>query len=234
MDKVLECKNLNKSYGKKEVLNGFDLTLFKGQVFGLLGPNGSGKTTLIKLIAGLLTANEGEILIGGRPRDELSNALIAYLPERNFLNKNETAQHMVGYYAAFFEDFDSEKAYAMLADLHIPLDVKLHSFSKGTLEKVQLILTMSRRARLYLLDEPLGGVDPAARDYVLKTVILSKTESSAMLISTHLIEDVEGALTDFAFISPEGRIILSGCAEEVRQKEGKSLNELFKEVFRYV
>ena len=234
MNNVLECVKLTKSYRKKLVLDDLDFTVPKGKIFGLLGPNGCGKTTLNKLIAGLLTPDSGEIYIDGTPRSEQTNRDIAYLPERTYLSKNDNVAKTIEYFAEFFDDFDTERALGMLKDLSIEPDVRMGTLSKGTQEKVQLVLTMARKAKLYILDEPIGGVDPAARDYVLQTIIKNFSPESSVLLCTHLITDVEIVLDEFAFMAPGGKIVISGVADDVREQKGMSLNDLFKEVFRYV
>lgn len=230
---ILECKNLSKSYKKNvPVLADLNLEIPAGKIVGLLGPNGCGKSTLIKLIAGLLQPNSGEIKVGNYPVGEKSKALISYLPERTYFSSSMKVSELVKYFAEFYADFDSERAYKLLADLNINPKANLKTLSKGTKEKVQLILVMSRNARLYLLDEPIAGVDPAAREYILSTIVGNYNPEASIIITTHLITDVEQVLDDFVFLSYGGKILKSGNAEEVRNETGKSLDELFKEVFR--
>lgn len=231
---ILECKGLTKSYKKNiPVLYNFNLEIPAGRIVGLLGPNGCGKSTLMKLISGLLQADSGEITVGGVPVGEKSKALISYLPERTyFSSKNMKVSELVDYFEEFYEDFDTQRAYRLLADLGIELGANLKSLSKGTKEKVQLILVMSRDAKLYLLDEPIAGVDPAAREYILSTIVSNYNPEATIIITTHLITDVEQVLDDFVFLGFGGRILRSGNAEEARNESGKSLDELFKEVFR--
>lgn len=230
---ILTCTDVCKSYGnRKRVLDNFNYTLESGKIVGLLGPNGCGKTTLIKLICGLLVPDSGEILICGEARTDASNSLISYLPERTYFNNWQSVQSIIRYFADFYSDFDSELALRMLADLGIDPGAKLRTLSKGTKEKVQLVLVMSRRAKLYILDEPIAGVDPAARDYILQTIIGNYNPESSVIITTHLIHDVEPVLDEFAFMTNGGQILMSGVADEVREKEGKSLDLLFREVFR--
>lgn len=230
---ILECKNLTKAYKKNvPVLSNFNLEIPAGRIVGLLGPNGCGKSTLIKLIAGLLQANNGEIKVGEYPVSEKSKALISYLPERTYFNSGMKVAELVKYFEEFYSDFDSERAYKLLADLAINPKANLKTLSKGTKEKVQLILVMSRNARLYLLDEPIAGVDPAAREYILSTIVSNYNPDASIIITTHLITDVEQVLDDFVFLGFGGKILKSGNAEEVRNETGKSLDELFKEVFR--
>lgn len=230
---ILECKNLTKAYKKNvPVLSNFNLEIPAGRIVGLLGPNGCGKSTLIKLIAGLLQPNSGEIKVGEYPVGEKSKALISYLPERTYFNSGMKVAELVKYFEEFYSDFDSERAYKLLADLSINPKANLKTLSKGTKEKVQLILVMSRNAKLYLLDEPIAGVDPAAREYILSTIVSNYNPDASIIITTHLITDVEQVLDDFVFLGFGGKILKSGNAEEVRNETGKSLDELFKEVFR--
>ncbi len=230
---ILECKGLTKSYKKNiPVLYNFNLEIPAGRIVGLLGPNGCGKSTLMKLISGLLQADSGEITVNGVSVGEKSKALISYLPERTYFSSNMKVSELVDYFEEFYEDFDTERAYRLLADLGIELGANLKSLSKGTKEKVQLILVMSRNAKLYLLDEPIAGVDPAAREYILSTIVSNYNPEATIIITTHLITDVEQVLDDFVFLGFGGRILRSGNAEEARNESGKSLDELFKEVFR--
>jgi ABC-2 type transport system ATP-binding protein len=230
---VLECKGIKKAYKKgKYVLDDFNLTIGGGRIVGLLGPNGCGKSTLMKLISGLLAPNGGEILVCGEEVGDKSKALISYLPERTYFSSQQKVSELVDFFADFYTDFDKEKANALLDDLKIDKNARLKTLSKGTKEKVQLILVMSRRARLYLLDEPIAGVDPAAREYILGTIVGNYAEDSTIIITTHLITDVEQVLDDFVFLSYGGKIIASGSAEETRINTGKSLDQLFREVFR--
>ena len=231
---ALECRCLYKSYSKllPPVLANFSLSLPKGKIVGLLGPNGCGKSTLIKLIAGLLVPDMGSIYIAGRPRTPETNSIISYLPERTYLSPTMTVEELVHYFKDFYSDFSERAARSMLAELGIQTNTKLKTLSKGGKEKVQLIMVMARRARLYLLDEPIAGVDPAARDYILRTVIGNYSPESTVLITTHLIHDIESALDDFYFMGAGGQILMSGSVGQVKEETGKSLNELFKEVFR--
>lgn len=230
---ILECKHLSKSYKKYTlVLEDFNIEIPAGKIVGLLGPNGCGKSTLMKLISGLLQPDNGEILVAGNPVGEKSKALISYLPERTYFSSNMKVSELVQYFADFYADFDSVKAYKLLADLGIDPNSNLKALSKGTKEKVQLILVMSRNAKLYLLDEPIAGVDPAAREYILSTIVSNYNPEATIIITTHLITDVEQVLDDFVFLGFGGNILRSGNAEETRNETGKSLDELFKEVFR--
>ncbi len=230
---VLECRNIEKAYRKgNPVLKDFSLDIPEGKIVGLLGPNGCGKSTLMKLISGLLQPDNGEIYISGEPVGEKSKALVSYLPERTYFNGSMKVSEIIKYFSEFYEDFDSDRAYKLLSDLSINPEKKLKTMSKGTKEKVQLILVMSRRARLYLLDEPIAGVDPAARDYILSTIVGNYSKEASIIITTHLIADVEQILDDFVFLSHDGKIVYSGNTEETRNANCKSLDALFREVFR--
>lgn len=231
MDELLICKGLVKSYGVKLALNYADLQLPRGKIVGLLGPNGSGKTTLIKLAAGILTPTAGELLIDGKVPGVGTKEIVSYLPERSYLNDWMSAGEIIDMFRDFYTDFDPSKAYDMLDRLGVSRRDKLKTMSKGTKEKVQLILVMSRNAQLYLLDEPIGGVDPAARDYILDTIISNYAENSTVVISTHLIADVEKVLDEVVFISG-GKIVLQSPVDDIREKEGKSVDALFREVFK--
>ena len=228
---ILECKGLTKRFKAVTALDRVDLSVEPGRVVGLLGPNGSGKTTLIKLATGLLTPTEGEILIEGlRPGPE-TKAEVAYLPDRDFLADWMTAEQQIRFFADFYRDFDADKATEMLLRLGVDPRQQFKQLSKGTREKVQLILVMSRRARLYLLDEPIGGVDPATRDYILSTIIRNYNPEAAVVLSTHLIADVEQVLDDVIFLQ-NGHIALHASADSVREERGKSVDQVFREVFR--
>lgn len=230
---VLTCRNLCKSYKQgMPVLNNLNMNLSGGKIVGLLGPNGCGKSTLIKLISGLLTPDSGEIFICGEPRSEASNALVSYLPERTYLTPSMRVKDLLDYFSVFYPDFDDTTALRMLEDMNIDVSQRMGTLSKGTKEKVQLVAVMSRRAKLYLLDEPIAGVDPAARDYILQTIIGNYNPEAAVIITTHLIHDVEPILDEFAFLGYGGQVLLSGVADEVRATHGKTLDELFREVFR--
>ncbi|CAB1249902.1 ABC transporter ATP-binding protein [Ruminococcaceae bacterium BL-6] len=231
MEPILECRNLTKTYPGKMALCGVSLTVAKGRIVGLLGPNGSGKSTLIKLANGLLTPTGGELLIGGKAPGSESKKIVSYLPERTYLNDWMTVRALVDFFADFYADFSKEKAYDMLQRLNISAGSRLKTLSKGTKEKVQLILVMSREASLYLLDEPIGGVDPAARDYILNTIISNYTENASVVISTHLISDVEKILDDVIFLSM-GTVALTSTVDDIREKKNKSVDELFREVFK--
>ena len=228
---ILTCENLTKHYGAVAALEGVNLTIEPGRIVGLLGPNGSGKTTLIKLANGLLTPTEGRVLINGMEPGVETKKLVSFLPERTYLANWMSVKQLLNYFEDFYEDFDRERATAMLAHLGITENQRIRQMSKGTREKVQLILVMSRRAKLYLLDEPIGGVDPAARDYILNTIIGNYDPQAAVVISTHLIADVEPLLDEVIFIQ-NGHILRHTPVDEIREKMGKSVDALFREEFR--
>ena len=232
MSEVVCCKDLYKTYGSITALNNVTFTLESGKIVGLLGPNGSGKTTLIKLLNGLLTPTKGEILVGGHKIGVESKKLVAYLPDNSYLNSWMTVKQIVSYFADFYEDFRPELAYEMLQRLDISPDRRLKTLSKGNKEKVCLILVMSRNARLYVLDEPIAGVDPAARDYVISTIINNYNPEATVLISTHLISDIEQVLDEVVFLK-NGNIVLHSTVDEIRTEHGKSVDELFREVFKW-
>ncbi len=231
MTNVLECKGLTKAYGPLNALYNVDLAVRSGRIVGLLGPNGSGKTTLIKMANGLLTPSAGEILINGLAPGVESKKAISYLPDKTYLNDWMKVNDLISFFTDFYDNFDPKKAYDMLAKLSInPMD-RLKTMSKGTKEKVQLILVMSRNADLYLLDEPIAGVDPAARDYILNTIISNYNENASIVISTHLIADIESVLDDVIFLS-KGMVALASSVDEIREDKGKSVDSLFREVFK--
>lgn len=230
MSILFECKDLKKKYGRKEALKGLTLQIESGQIVGLLGPNGSGKTTMIKLANGLLTPTDGEITIRGKKIGVETKRIVSYLPERTYLNNWMKVKDMINYFSDFYEDFDSVRAYDMLNKLHIDANDKLKTMSKGTKEKVQLILVMSRNADVYFLDEPIGGVDPAARDYILNTIITNYNPESTVIISTHLISDIEKILDDVVMIK-EGELVMHKSVDDIREEYGKSVDEVFREVF---
>ncbi|MBD5462871.1 MAG: ABC transporter ATP-binding protein [Lachnospiraceae bacterium] len=231
MNELVQINNLTKVYEKQKLaLDHMNLTIPRGRIIGLLGPNGSGKTTLIKLISGLLVATEGEVLINGlRPGPE-TKAVVSYLPERTYFQGGMKVKELIAYFADFYQDFRPERAKQMLANLNIDENARLKTLSKGTKEKVQLIMVMSRDAQLYILDEPIAGVDPAARDYILKTIISNYNENATVLISTHLISDIEKVLDEVVFIR-NGRVILQDTVENIRERRGKSVDSYFREVF---
>lgn len=230
-DIILEARDLTKSYGPKTALNGLNLTLEKGKIIGLLGPNGSGKSTFIKLCNGILQPTKGEILIGGHEVGVETKKIVSYLPERTYLDDNMSPVQMINFFSDFYEDFDADKAFDMLSSLKVNPKDKMKTMSKGTKEKVQLILVMSRQAKLYMLDEPIGGVDPAARDYILRTIISNYNPEASVIISTHLIIDIEQVLDEVIFIQ-NGDLKLHKTVDEIRSIEGKSVDALFREVFR--
>jgi len=231
MQAVLQANHVTMRYHQTVALDDLCLELPQGKIIGLLGPNGSGKTTFIKLAAGLLTAKSGSIAICGAPVGPETKALVSYLPDRPYFSRQRKIRELLDLFQDFYADFDRSRAEEMLAALGISLEVRFRTLSKGNQEKVQLVLVMSRRAKLYLLDEPIGGVDPAARDYILNTIITNYDPEASVLISTHLISDVERVLDEFIFLH-NGKIIRSGNADEVREETGRSLDELFREVFR--
>ena len=232
MSELVCCKDLSKNYGSVTALNNISFTLESGKIVGLLGPNGSGKTTLIKLLNGLLMPSKGEILIDGNSIGVETKKMVAYLPDNSYLNSWMTVKQIVAYFADFYEDFRPEVAYEMLARLDIAPDKKLKTLSKGNKEKVCLILVMSRNARLYVLDEPIAGVDPAARDYVISTIINNYNPQATVIISTHLISDIEQVLDEVIFLK-NGNIVLQKTVDEIRTEHEKSVDELFREVFKW-
>lgn len=231
MSALIECKNLTKRFGNKVALDNVNLFLEPGHIIGLLGPNGSGKTTLIKLINGLIQASEGELYIDESPVGPKTKSIISYLPDKTYLEDSWRVSAVFKYFEEFYADFDIERARDMLRKLGINEDTQLRTMSKGTKEKVQLILVMSRRAKLYILDEPIAGVDPAARDYILDTILSNYDEDATILISTHLISDVENILDHVIFIK-DGHIVLDAEVDDIRSNEGKSVDTYFREVFR--
>ena len=231
MSVLLECKKLTKRYKTKEVLKQIDLTLESGHIIGVLGPNGSGKTTLIKLINGLLPPSEGELLFCGEKIGVESKKHISYLPDQTYLNMNQRVKDIIDFFRDFYEDFDEVRSYDMLQKLKINAQDRLKTLSKGTKEKVQLVLVMSRRAKLYVLDEPIAGVDPAARDYILNTILSNYEPEASILIATHLIADIENILDEAVFLK-DGQIVQHASVDEIRGKEGKSVDAYFREVFK--
>ncbi len=232
MSELLCCKKLTKNYGGLIALNSIDLSLESGKIIGLLGPNGSGKTTLIKIINGLLTPTSGDITVMGNKIGTESKKVVAYLPDNSFLNSWMTVEQIVSMFKDFYEDFREDRAYEMLAKLGITPSVKLKTLSKGNKEKVSLILVMSRNAKLYVLDEPIAAVDPATRDYIISTIINNYNPEASVLISTHLISDIEQVLDDVIFIN-NGNIVLHKSVDEIREEHSKSVDELFREVFKW-
>lgn len=227
---ILECENLSKNYGSVKALDNLTLKIESGKIVGLLGPNGHGKTTLIKTLSGLLSKDKGKVLIDGKRIGGGTKKIVSYLPERSYLSPEMKIKEVVSFFQEFYEDFDAKKADAMLGELSLDKESKLKSLSKGNREKVQLIMVMSRKAKLYLLDEPMGGVDPAARDYILKTIISNYSEDATVIISTHLIQDVEQILDEVVFLK-EGKVMLHSDVDELRMEKEKSVDALFREVF---
>ena len=229
--KLVQVKDLTKTFDKKEVLKDINLNISNGKIIGLLGKNGAGKTTLIKLINDLLTPTSGEIKIKGHDIGVESKKIISYLPEKTYLNKQMRVSEVIDFFKDFYEDFDEEKAKKLLTDLELDMNQKLSKMSKGMQEKVQLVLVMSRNADLYILDEPLGGVDPATRDYILDTILSNFNENASIIISTHLISDIERILDEVIFID-KGKIILQSDADKLRKKENGSIDEIFRRMFK--
>ena len=228
---LLECININKSFGNKNILKDVNLVIPRGKIIGLLGKNGTGKSTLIKLINDLLTPTYGKVLVNGKEVGVDSKKIISYLPERKYLDKSMTVDKVIEYFEDFYDNFDSLKARKLLKDLDLDTTLKLSKMSKGMQEKVQLVLVMSRKAELYILDEPLGGVDPATRDYILDTILTNFNEGASVIISTHLISDVERILDEVIFID-KGKIILQSDSDELRKKENGSIDEIFRRMFK--
>ena len=231
MSTLLECRKLTKRFKTKEVLKQIDLKLESGHIIGVLGPNGSGKTTLIKMINGLLVPSGGELLFCGENIGVSSKRSISYLPDQTYLNMNQRVRDVIAFFHDFYEDFEQDRALDMLKKLNISVQDSLKTLSKGTKEKVQLILVMSRRAELYVLDEPIAGVDPATRDYILQTILTNYDPGASILISTHLISDIENILDQVIFIK-DGAICLQASVDDIRMQHQKSINALFREVFK--
>lgn len=231
MSKILEIKGLKKSYGGKNVLKDINLSIDSGKIVGLMGPNASGKSTLIKIVNGLLTPDSGTVLINGLAPSTETKSFVSYLPERTYISDWMKVEDIVEYFEDFYEDFDVQRAHDMLDDLDISLDSKIKNLSKGSKEKVQLILVMSRNAKLYILDEPIGGVDPAARSYVIKTILNNYPEDSTLIIVTHLISEIEGICDEVAFLN-NGEIVLHENTDDIRTEKGMSVDALFREVFK--
>ena len=230
MGNILECHNLTKKYGSKVALDNICLSINSGKITGLLGPNGSGKTTLIKIASGILSASEGEVMAGGNRIGVESKKIVSYLPERPYFSPGMKVSETIKFFKDFYSDFSEDAAAEMLKSLEIKMDARIRTLSKGNREKVQLVLVMSRKAKLYLLDEPMGGVDPAARDFILKTILMNYNEEAGVIISTHLISDVEKVLDDVIFIR-NGKMILHESVDQIRSEKGKSVDALFREVF---
>ncbi len=228
---LVKCVDLCKNYGNKKVLKNVNLIIPRGKIIGLLGKNGTGKSTLIKLINDLLTATSGQVLINGQKVGVASKSVISYLPERTYLDKGMTIEKVIKYFDSFYDNFDPEKARKLLEDLGLSTDLKITKMSKGMQEKLQLVLVMSRKAELYILDEPLGGVDPATRDYILDTILTNFAEGASVIISTHLISDIERILDEVIFIN-DGEIVLQSATDELRVKENGSIDEIFRRMFK--
>mgnify|MGYP002576403499 FL=1 len=228
---LVKCTNLTKKFDNKTILNNINLTIKPNKIIGLLGKNGTGKTTLIKLINDLLTPTSGEILINGKKPGPESKKIISYLPERTYLDKSMTIKETLTFFSDFYQDFNINKAKKLLKDLDLNEEQKLSKMSKGMLEKLTLILVMSRKAQLYILDEPLGGVDPATREYILNTILTNFNENASIIISTHLIEDIEKILDEVIFID-KGKIILNSPTDKLREKENQSIDEIFRRYFK--
>ena len=229
--KLLEVKKLDKCFDNKKILKDINFSISKGKIVGLLGKNGAGKSTLIKLINDLLTPTNGEIFVNGNKIGVETKKIISYLPERTYLNKQMKVSEVINYFEDFYDNFDSEKAKRLLKDLDLDINQKLTKMSKGMQEKVQLVLVMSRNADLYVLDEPLGGVDPATRDYILDTILSNFNENASVIISTHLISDIEKILDEVIFID-KGQIVLQSDADKLRNKENASIDEIFRRMFK--
>lgn len=228
---LIEFRDVTKKFGYKVALDEVNLKIEKGKIYGLLGPNGSGKTTMIKLINDLLQPTSGEVLIKGEEAGIESKKIISYLPERTYLNMDMKVEELLNFFSDFYLDFDKSKALELLEKLDIAIDARLKTMSKGTKEKVQLIAVMSRKADIYILDEPIGGVDPASRDYILETILNNFNENSSLIISTHLIADIEKILDEVVFIN-KGKIVLNENAEEIRTKKKTTIDALFREEFK--
>ena len=233
MDNILQISNLNKFYGKTHALKGINLDIPVGKIVGILGPNGSGKTTLIKTIMGLISDYTGEVCIAGQAPGPVANGYISYLPDRNHIPLWFTVSRAVRFFEDFYQDFDKDRVHQMLESMNIPLDKKIRSLSRGTREKVQLALIMSRRARLYVLDEPLGAVDPASREFIIETILKNFPEGSSIMLSTHIIADIEPILDTAVFLR-EGEVVMHNEVDAIREEHGASLDGLFREVFRNV
>ena len=232
MSEILRCENLYKDYGKKPALSDISLTIESGKIIGLLGPNGAGKTTLIKLINGLLTPSSGHLYIESEEPGKKTKPKVSYLPDVNYLNNWMTVEQIVAMFTDFYEDFRPDLAYEMIQRLGIDKKERLKNLSKGNKEKVCLILVMSRNAKLYVLDEPIAGVDPATRDYIISTIINNYNPEASVLISTHLIADIESVLDEVIFIK-DGRIVLQDTVDHIREEHGESVDDLFREVFKW-
>lgn len=230
MENIIEIKGLTKSYLNKKALNNVDLNLEKGKIIGILGPNGSGKTTMIKIITGILRESKGDVLIDGKRPGVYTKSIVSYLPDRNFLYSWMNIQDAIGFYKDFYKDFDENKAYDLLKFMKLDRNAKINSLSKGMTEKLNLTLVLSRKAKVYILDEPIAGVDPVARDQILNAIIDNYDKESTMLITTHLVRDMENIFDDVVFLR-DGEIYLTGNAETLREEKGMQIDELYKEIF---
>lgn len=228
---LVEIRGLTKIYKNVMALNGVNLTLEKGKIYGLLGPNGAGKTTLIKILTGLIRQYYGDVFVKGKPLGNESRRIISYLPDHEYIEDSWTVEYAIEYYGDFFEDFNKEKALDLITKLDIPLKSRFKTLSKGTKEKLQLILCLSRKAELYIFDEPIAGVDPAARDLIFKLIMDNYNQDGSILISTHLISDAETILDKYFFIR-KGQIVQQGDVKQVKEEKGKTLDEIFREEFR--
>lgn len=234
MSEIIRCKNLTKTYGDTCALNGLDFSIpDNGGIVGLLGPNGSGKTTLIKLLTGLLSPTDGSVEVDGKAIGVETKSIVSYLSDAHALNENYTVAQELEYFSDFFDDFDHAKAEQMIQELNIPKNKKVKTLSKGTKEKLSLVLTLSRNAKLFILDEPIAGVDPAARDYILATILSHKKANSTMLISTHLISEIEQYF-DYVIFLKNGQVVLHGETNEIKEREGKTIDGLFREIFKWM
>ena len=228
---LLECKHLSKSFDNKKILDDVNLKISEGKIYGLLGKNGVGKSTLLKVINNLLTIDEGEVLFEGKPIGVYSKDHISYLPERTYLDKDMKVYEVINFFDDFYKDFNKEKAYKLLQDLDLDEDKTISKMSKGMQEKLQLVLVMSRNAKLYILDEPLGGVDPATRDYILDTILSNFNKDASVIISTHLISDIERILDEVIFID-KGKVVLQSDVEKLKKKEKGTIDEIFRRMFK--
>ena len=229
--KILEVKNISKSFDNKKVVDNVSFDIVSGKIVGLLGKNGSGKTTILKMINDLLTIDSGEIVVNGQDISDETKKIISYLPERSYLEQDYTVAQVFTLFEEFYKDFDMQKAKKLLEELDLDLNASLSKMSKGMKEKVQLILVMSRRAKLYILDEPLGGVDPVTRDYIMKTILSNFSDDASMIITTHIVSDIEKILDEVILID-KGKIVLSGNADELRDKEKSSINDIFRRTLK--
>lgn len=230
MENIIEIKGLTKSYLNKKALNNISLNLEKGKVIGILGPNGSGKTTLIKIITGILRSTKGEVLIDGKKPGVYTKSIVSYLPDRNFLYEWMKVEEAITFYKDFYEDFDEKKAYELLDFMKLTKTAKINSLSKGMKEKLNLTLVLSRKAKVYILDEPIAGVDPVARDQILDAIIKNYNEDSTMIITTHLVRDIEGVFDEVVFLK-DGEVYMKGNAEELREEKCLQIDDLYKEIF---